>query len=135
MPDSTYPPQPPAYPPHLQPVPSNGATAEQLAQQLHEAQQAQQAQQQAQGQFNPNTMFAQILAGFNEVVPQPTNCQYRIDLFNHPAGNQVLLSIMTPIGMFVQFIQPDVAVSIGETLIRTGRQASTGLFVPGPGAV
>ena len=126
---------PPQYPPHLQPVPSdqsnNGATPEQLAQQLHE----QITQQQQPPQFNPNQMFAQILAGFNEVVPQPTNCQYRIDLFNHPAGNQVLLCIMTPLGMSVQFIQPEVAIAIGETLIRTGRQATTGLFVPGPGAV
>lgn len=108
----------PEFPPHLQPVPGNGGppTADTV--------------QYNPQQFNPNQMFAGIMAAFDQVVPQPINCQFRVDVMNHPQGNQVILFVMSPTGMNVFFMQPDVAKTIGEVITRSGQLASTGLHVP-----
>ena len=63
----------------------------------------------------------------NEMIePEPVPTQVRTGAL----GDHVLLSVLTPVGQAVYFLDPDIIDSVIEGLSRAKAAATSGLIVP-----
>ncbi len=66
----------------------------------------------------------------NVIQPQPAPETWIVQGATTQAGPKVIVQICAVSGTHVSFIDPEMAIKIGQQLIQAGRQAKSGLILP-----